>query len=364
MTNGAPQTHKDFPRWYATLLVGADTERRTARWNGVDVIVSNTDRAIIEALVRIAFASRQVPSTHSLTRIREAYTAEDETFDPGKAAREMEVLAGACLAALFERGGEMGAIAALRVATASFAGGRTLNLPMDLTALAEGALERLAEANRKRPDLARHVVKGGPTVDLKKAGAKAQEGTEDAFAAAFALAANSIGTAMQTLATRHAEAISAVDQFIKVQDEELQMLWWLTGGRSWDLDCGFDEVTVGAQPLVFATELADSTMLLPGPRSVAALLVRAGLRERKKFTIGTTVNAADAKWLAKLVEDADPSPLTEPMHFAVKRQVEAGGGNAWIAGWAAVVGIDAERPLSALALGTQFYRERLLALFE
>lgn len=364
MTNGAPQMHEDFPRWYATLSVGADTEQRAARWAGVDAIVTKADRAAVEALIRIAFASRQAPSAHSLTRIQEAYAAEDETFDPRRAGREMEVLAGACLAVLFERGGDLGAIAALRVATASFAGGRTPNLPMELTALAEGALERMAEANRKRPDLAHHVAKRPLNVDLKTASAKAQEGTGEAFAAAFTLAANSIGTAMQTLVTRHAEAISAIDQFIKVQDEELQMLWWLTGGRSWELDCGFDDVAASAQPLVFATELADSTMLLPGPRSVKPLLVRAGLKERKKFTVGATVNAADAKWLAKLVEDADPSPVTEPMHFAVKRQVEAGGNPAWIAAWAAVVGVEAERSLSTLALGTQFYRERLLALFE
>lgn len=363
MTNGAPQMHKDFPRWYAAVSIGADTEKRAARWQGVDAIVSKADRTSIEALVRLAFASRQAPSPHSLTRIQEAYAVEDETFDHSKAAREMEVLAGACLAVLFERGGDLGAIAALMVATASFAEGRTPNLPMEITALAEGALERMSEANRKRPDLANHMVKRPLNVDFKTAGAKAQEGTGEAFAAAFTLAASSIGTAMQTLVAQHAEAIRAVDQFIKVQDEELQMLWWLTGGRSWRLDCGFDEVTAGAQPLVFATELADSTMLLPGPRSVKPLLGRAGLNERKKFTIGATVNAADAKWLAKLVEGVDPSPVTEPMHFAVKRQVEAGGDQAWIAAWAAVVGVNAERSLSALALGTQFYRERLLALF-
>jgi hypothetical protein len=364
MADEAPQMHKDFPRWYATLEVGPDTDRRAARWAGVDAVVSKADRATVEALVRIAFASRQPPAGHSLTRIQEAYRFEDETFEPAKAAREMEVLAGACLAVLFDRGGDLGAAAALSVASASFAGGRAPNLPMELTTLAENALERMADGNRTRPALAGLAIEDSPKVDFEAAGVKAQEETGEALAAAFTLAANSVRTAMRTLATRQARAIRAVDRFIQVQDEELQMLWWLTGGRSWDFDCAFDAVTADAQPLVFAKELADSTTFLPGPRSVKPLLVRAGLKERKKLTIGATVNAADAKWLAALVEDANPSPVTEPMHFAVKRQVEAGGGEAWIAGWAAVVGVDGGRSLSALALGTQFYRERLLALFE
>ena len=365
MADEASPMHKDFPRWYAAVAIGDEIARREARWEGLSTIVDRADRSTVEALVRLAYGTaRQPPSSHQLTRMQEDYRLADETFDPSQASREMEVLAGACLAVLFERDNQVAAAAALSTACASFGGARTPNLPMDLPLLAEVALERMADANRARPSLAGHVNDESPKIDFEAAGAKAAEETGEALIQAFTLAANNIRTAFRTLAARQAKAIRAVDRFIQVQDEELQMLWWLTGGRSFDFDCAFDAVAAEAQPLVFAKELADSTEFLPGPRSIKPLLVRAGLKERKKLTVATALTAAEAGWLGKLVSEASPSPVTEPLHFAIQRQGEAGGGEAWVQGWAAVVGVDGARQLSTLALGVQFYRERLLALFE
>ena len=154
-----------------------------------------------------------------------------------------------------------------------------------------------------------------------------------------------------------------MNTFVRVQDEELQMLWWLTGQRSEDLDCAFGAVAADAQSLVFAKELADHTEFLPGPASVKGLLSRAGLKERKKIAISTAINAADSAWVRKFVPEGEPSPVSTPIHFGIKRQLETGQGEAWIAGWAAAVGVKATLAVSPLGLGVLFYRERLLLLF-
>ena len=86
------------------------------------------------------------------------------------------------------------------------------------------------------------------------------------------------------------------------------MLWWLTGRRSFDLDCSFDTVPVEARPLVFAKELSDSTEFLPGPASVKGLLSHAGLKDRKKVALSHVINAA-----------------TEPTTFVVRVQVIVDG---------------------------------------
>jgi hypothetical protein len=52
-----------------------------------------------------------------------------------------------------------------------------------------------------------------------------------------------------------------------------------------------------------------------------------------------------------------------PLHFAIKRQLETGPGDAWIAGWSATVGAPSDLTLPSLTLGNLFYRERLLLLF-
>lgn len=363
MADETPVMHRDFPRWHAAVAVGNDTDLRDARWAAVHALAEKADASMVEALVRLAFATKQAPSGHALSKLYEAYREADDTFDSSSAAREMQVLAGACLAVLLEASGDSAATAALSVATSSLAGGRTAKLPMDLPALAEAAIERLADANRERPSLSSLINSESPKFDFEAAATKAREANWEAVGQAFTLAANSVRKATQALATRQANATRAIDRFIQVQDEELQMLWWLTGARSVDLDCAFDAVPANAQPLVFASELADSTAFLPGPRSIKPLLTRAGLKERKKLTLAATIGAASSTWLSTVVGEGDPSPVTQPIHFAIKRHLEAGGGDTWVPNWAAVVGVDAARQLSTLSLGTLFYRERLLALF-
>lgn len=363
MADEAPVMHKDFPRWYAAVAVGNDTELRDARWASVHALTENADASMVETLVRLAFGTKQAPSSQSLSRIHEFYRKADDTFDTSRAAREVQVLAGACLAVLSEVSGDSAATASLSVVTAGLAGGRSAQLPMDLLTLAEAAIERLADANRARPSLDSLINAEPPKFDFEAAATKAKEGSWEAVGQAFTLAANSARTATRALATRQANATRAIDRFIQVQDEELQMLWWLIGGRSVDLDCAFDAVPADAQPLVFASELANNTASLPGPRSIRPLLTRAGLKERKKLTIAAALSAAGARWLATVVAESDPSPVTQPIHFAIKRHLEAGGGDTWVPNWAAVVGVDAARQYPALSLGTLFYRERLLTLF-
>jgi hypothetical protein len=66
-----------------------------------------------------------------------------------------------------------------------------------------------------------------------------------------------------------------------VQDEELNVLWWLHGGHSELAKVPFGELPVAQRPLVLAAELSDLSTILPGPPSLAALLSRAGRRTKR-----------------------------------------------------------------------------------
>lgn len=359
-----PPMHVDFPRWYAAVALGDDEARRASRWAGVVAVVEMADSHTVEALLRLAFKSRQVPAAASLQQIREAFRSADATFEMQGNDRELQVLAGASLAALMDDGGGSGSEAALAVTTASLVGARKPDLPIDLTVLAESAIEQIAEAQGARPDLAAHAQTEVPKFDFEKSAAKVRaEWNQEGVAQGFIQAADSMRAAMAQMARRQANAVNALNTFLRVQDEELQMLWWLIGQRSMDLDCSFEEVPTAAQPLVFGKELADRTQFLPGPASMKGLLSRAGLRERKKVTVSDAINAADTDWLRKFMPEAEPSPVSTPLHYAIKRQLETGPGDAWIPGWTAAAGVPAGLALPALTLGNLFYRERLLLLF-
>lgn len=359
-----PAMHVDFPRWHAAIGLGDDEARRQARWAGVSTIADDGTTINIEALLRLACNSRQSAAAAQIVKIREAFKTADAAFEMSGNDREMQVLAGAALAELMNRGGPAGAEAALAVSAAALGGARKYNLPVDLSALAEDAIERLADTARMRPSLHTHAATDAPKLDFEKAKAKVQETPNGpGIGEALELAAAAIRSALAVMTQRQAKAVKALDAFIGVQDEELQMLWWLIGQRSEALDCVFDAVPEDAKALVFARELADQTYQSPGPASIKGLLSRAGLKERRKVALAAAINATDAKWLASVVPEKEPSPVSTPIHYGIKRQLETGGGDAWVAGWAAAVGVDPKLALSQLALGVQFYRERLLIQF-
>jgi len=341
--------HEDFPTWVGEFELGEDVDAREKCWGGVVAFVNDADSDDVEGLVRLAYNTRQKAQTSFLEKFRTALQdANPESVVP-RNDREMQVLAGCSLVVLLGSDDTgLAALVALAITTASAAGGRKHKLPMDIAGLAENALLRLSESNSQRPDLSKYNIKL-PALSLDPA----------AFPAAF----TAITSALKTISTNQNLANIATRTIVNQQDEELQMLWWLIGGRSIDVACAFNKVGKKFQPLLFAKELADQTEVLPGPGSIKGLLSRAGLKDAGKLELQDAVNNAKTVWLSSLVEEIEPSPITQPIHFAIKRQLETGAGEAWIAGWAATTELNAKLSFSPLEFGNLFYRERLLELF-
>ncbi len=362
MSDPNSDMHPDFPIWHRSVSMGTDNVGRDRRWAGVNALARDADRDLVEALVRLAFDHEKLqPQPRALGRIHEALRKGDDAFDPRGTGRDVQVHAAACLQVLFDGGTDLGALAALSVVTAAFSDTRRPNLPIDLTARAEAALVRIADNNRRRPRIT--VDREPPVLDVPAALADLPD-TFDAQAlrAAFTSFVKAARVSLEGLTSRQAKALSAFERVLRIQDEELQVLWWLTNGRSLSLDRTFEAVPAEFQPFLFAKELSDQTTSLPGPRSIKALLMRAGLKDRKKLTVAMAVNAVDPSWLAALDGDG-PSALTLPVHFAIARQMETGDAEAWVANWSAVTGIDASRQFHPSALAVQFYRECLLLAF-
>ena len=353
--------HPDFPRWHNSVELGSDKSRQELRWAGLsDLVKATKTNEDVEALIRLAFKSRQTAKSVQIEKIRKAFYEPDRTFEMGGNDRELQVLTAATLAILMMQDSNVGAEAALATTTASLAGGRKPDLPMDLSILAKGAIDQAAGTNRKRPDLAAYCRLSAGNIDFGKAGKRAKEQPDgEGFAEALTLAATAVKGAFGKMIRQHTSLALALTRILRVQDEELQMLWWLTGRRSFDLDCTFDAVPLEARPLVFAKELSASTEFLPGPASVKGLLSHAGLEDSEKIMLSRVINAADATWLRTYMPEYEPSPVSTPIHYGIKRQLETGVGDTWIDGWAAAVGVDKNFAVSPLMLGFLFYCERL-----
>ena len=351
----------DFATWYSTVDLndGNHEKRRNARWGAITTIASSlTTYDDIEALIRLAFnTTRHAPATDTLQRFRAAFKATDDAFELSSNNRELQILAAATLNELMNRNQEPGAIAALAIA---IGGARTADLPFDLPLLAEAAIHRIGQAFRTRPSLRPKQSDAPPTIDQAEI-AQIKDGANiEVVARALTMIATSAQAGLTQLSQRHTDALRLVDAFLQTQDEELDMLWWLIGKHSFEMDCSFDHVPQDRKSFVFAKELADRTKRSAGPPSISPLLLRAGLKNSKEFSLTSVVNAADDGWVDVSVAKANPSPVTMPLHFALTRRRETGAGEAWIAGYAATTMIPENFATSQLTFAISFYRERLL----
>jgi hypothetical protein len=352
-----PEMHPQFPRWYGGVDMEQARERASRRWEGIAAIVTTADEEGVEAMLRVAFRAKAPPAPAALETIKTAFKAADDFFETSGNAREMELLCGCCLAVLMEQSTDLAAYAALGVTTAGVDGARIPELPMDLTQIAEHAIAKNADERRVRPQLGVH----DSTEQINATLATARAGLQQTDVAGVATTVGCVMDAVSALSQNVSDTFDKLANFTALQDEELEMLWWLFGRRSDELCQSFEDIAPNARPLILAKELAAATRFRPGPRSVEGILERAGLKPSDSLTIPDAVNSCDVTWLTLLGTGIEHSPLTQPIHFAIDRKLETRDDSSWIPGWAGACGVDASHSISSLSIGNLFYRERLLS---
>lgn len=354
--------HEEFPVWYAEVSIGDDTSIREARWNGIVSLVNEIDHAKIEALLKLISGGRCQPSEQELAALYRPFADMDPTFTTRGNTRELQILAGTALVALMDQPDmAMGDVAALGVTTASVSGNRTLYLPFDLGEAAEHAIKRRGEKNRTRQNIVETEEQLSMAVNLAKAEEilRSRGIDPDSVLEAIGKVMNSVEYRLSKIVSEHARALKAINHFVRVQDEELEMLWWLVGEYSKGYDRPFGDIGRYEKPLVIALDLADMTNVLPGPAAIRAMLSRAGLGKGDQIKLCDIVNAVDGQWARNRCSMADVSVVATPIHEALRRRLETGRSEAWIAGWAAVTELPGDVEMSSFDVGLQFYRETL-----
>ncbi len=350
----------DFFSWYSLMELNGDEAVRSIRWTQVQAAAKAPSRKALESLTRLAFRTKL--SEAEAGEIRAMFASAESTA-PGD--QELHLLAAATLAVTITRRDATAAKAALFVLAASCAHQRELQQPMDLIAKAVNALTLMSETARRRPQLELER----PTFSQIDAKALAEAvATHDLAGthAGLAAMATAINKALTTINTRQRAFESAVQEYVRVQDEELDILWWLHGEHCEIRSVPFRDVPEDERPLVFANDLAELTRVLPGPLAVRSLLSRAGLDESATISIPEAVQALPANLLEQfLTEDAvsKVSVTTTPILDAIRRRQEVDGRDAWAQTWAAVCGLEQDRKLSALQLAEAAYHELLLVKF-
>lgn len=335
--------------WCRDFPAGATPQTIAARGKALADVADAHALKNVDQLLRLAFGLSVSAIPTVASDFRTALRASDSTFAESGNDWELQVMAAAVVQCIADSGRQMAAQVASRCLTLSFGGLRSQKLPVDLVAYAQQRVEKLGSDARERVDIRKPWKSGAPTI---KAGEVAEEELDAAGVnVALATTAENATNALKTTFTN-----SGLLRTITVMDEELQTLWWLTNDWSESRDRAFGKVPKAERAMVFGWELSGQTEIFPEPRNLKALLHRAGV-EAAALDIVKAVNHLDQTWAQKALEGKEPNEFVTPLHYALKRRLEADNDDGWGRAWAKAVLVPEASTLPGLDLGAQMYRE-------
>lgn len=344
-----------FSNWYARMTLSQDAELAEHRWGAIQQYVKNIDKTNIAMLAKLAFRVKPQMSSPEVATLREALAGEGGM--PGD--DELIMLSASTLAsAIHSANDATAALAATLVACVSCGGLRKPKQPMDLIAMADNILRSLSETSRRRPSLEK-VKFVTPTVDKDDETILQAVSTGEILQIAQAIAALT-DKALSAMARRQREFEANVQKYVNIQDEELDILWWLEGGYSFGLNLDFSKIMTEHRPLAIACELEQLVKVLPGPPALASLFSRTGLQDAELLSIPNAVQSMPQEWLNSVVEgleSAEISAVATPILFSILRRHEVDGADNWIEPWYTTTGLPREAQLSPLQIATAAYRE-------
>lgn len=340
----------EFLSWYEAVTLSIEPDVADARWAAVQTLAASASHEELEAFIRAAFRAKQNSAKTSAVRAKLAGQGGamlDEEF---------KLLSAATLAVILRTSQPAAARAAMMIGTTHINGLRPVKQPVDIIGPASSARLALARNTRRRPPLTLGPM---PPLDIDTTEAVESEDANESLK----LLAQACTSVLETLAQQQNEFAQRTLHYISIQDEELNMLWWLQGGYSDTRDQPFTEIPREQRPFVLALELAEATYAIPGAAAVESLLVRAGIEDTEPVEIAAAIQSLPLDWLRTAIPEADAakvSSVTTPLHEAFKRRLEVEGLDTWIPTWASVCDIDPMAKLSPLRLADLCYCEQLV----
>jgi len=351
--------HKNFGEWYRQVSIPCTDESLKKRWAGVESWVT-TIRGDVSALLETVRIFRGLPERTSRDAFLEAFRKQDATFAQRDNAHEQQVLAGAALVHCIgtrkktdHEGSLQAAVVAATALEASSLRSVDANKTLDeQVSEARAGLYTIAQEQRRRRPFETILLSSDEEAAFKTVIAT-NVGDHNLLRASFEKAFQTLLSAIN----RSESALDAAAHGLRCADEETNILWWLAGGSSKDLDKPWSALKEAA-PLIAAWELADLTDVALGPQDAAALLERVlpegKGNKNKEQALHVYVNAVPDELAKARVTKLDAQALDlAPLSLALSKRVE-GNSTTWQSFFESVSG--------GLKAGTTLAPERVARL--
>lgn len=350
--------NKNFPEWYSTANIAANDSTLESRWKGIEKFCEeNINTQDVLELTRIFF-NRPVEDKFRENFVN-VFFEIDKAF-PQKNDLELSVLAGAALIDIIERYDGLDDLAMLALMALSF-NNRKMFVP---NILKEVNNEFIIKTSKIRNDLGiiSEIETSIPSVSKLlenfKAGAISPE------------LAGSFSTYFADLTKLLEEVLKSTNTNARQQQiyrEDSQILWWMTGEWSRDLQKPFKEMKTAEVSFIIGKELADLVKVLPGPYASKAVLnktLRAFSSDDQRDTILlAAVNALNKDWKLQVLKTypADKTKEITPLLAAISCSLQVEKAIEWKSLYKKLTGFDPSTiKITSLEFAYQMYLECLV----
>lgn len=352
--------HKFFADWYRLAHIEPKGEDLPKRWAGVEAFAATLDipKAVDVARLFLGLAP-------SLADLRDQFSSlfqkSDPTFPMRDNGLEIRVLAGAVVAHYVETARSRAADAlALAVLAGACPGLRDPVLLPEIVTIASNYVFRESL-----------IMRIGGVTEVKSSALKGEQILKDFKAVvaqgnvannfeALVTPLQKLFSGLESVGTSTGAAMKQVDILIRNLMEQVNVLWWVFAGWSRDLGKPYSGIEVPQACLISGKELADLTLLLPGPIAAPAILdkvLSGGRNHMPPISLEAVVASVDSAGKQKYLEGLDGQlDDLNPVHLALRKS-EAG---PWIKKFESTTGVKVKKALDPVSLAMQVYTERLL----
>ena len=350
--------HKDFADWYRLVDLEPKGETIEKRWQAIEQFCESVNSAQALELIRLFY--RRPTKDHSFPEtFRSSFQEADVTFPMRDNAPELRVLAGATLVQLLEEDSdELADTVALGIVCTDYHGRRRDDITIpEIVHCARQYLVRRSTSLRTPKETPRF------TEPLQKLFEPLKEAC---IQNTFSAAEQPLHDLFTNLGNAIEEATKHLVHLQQLRQEESNILWWLFGEYSRDINEPMTKIGFPAACVVAAKELADLTVVLPGSLSAVAFLDKMLHIAKAKFpdttTLQAAVNASPREWRNQWMQQLNITNVEDlcPVLFAIKKSLETDGRDDWVPAFEKAAAVKVAEAIHPRDLTYQVYIENLL----
>ena len=351
-----------FGEWLRDALADIDDSVLKLRWGGVATLAEelNTDQ-IMDLLLYCANCNRY--SAETLAKVRRTFWEHDSAFRMENNDVELRRLCGSVAMHVLGQESHDKLSIALATVCLHFGG---LQEDTGLVALpieAERVLKELSIGIRssEAEQESRHRVIT-PSKALTTIKELIEQGNDHLPLTELEKILTQYGKGLNEINTANLRLQLA----LSIQKEETDILWWLMGAFSNDLQQPFVSLDPAVAAVVAGKELADHVRHEPGPVSVANILHRLVSQVADSSTavpLSSAVVEFPMSWRKEVTGQADRRALQYcPLHAALLHSADLADAANWVTVFSNHFPHSPESEILPEVLGQQMYRERMLAV--